>query len=290
MHDKDAKMEPGMVVGKGQPYRPPSLRVRVYSQLESSPGSQLSPVNKVVVAVILASVMLGIAGTEPAVQSSLGLALPIAELTFGAFFFVELALRTWAAGVRPEYAGPWGVFRYLTQPLSIVDILVIASLLAPFFGPEFAVLRLLRVVRLIALAKFGRYSSALHRLLRAFARRRYELLMSLVIACLVFLIAATGMYAIEGNVQPEAFGSIPRALWWALTTLTTVGYGDVYPVTPLGRMFAGLMAVAGIGLIAMPTGILAAAFTEMGQRGDAADAAIYTDTGTEDYENYDGTT
>ena len=271
MHDKDAGMETG--------HGPPSLRARVYSQLESSPGNQLSPVNKVVVAVILASVVLGIAGTEPVVQASLGVALPIAELALGAFFLVELVLRTWVAGIRPKYAGAKGMLRYLAQPLSIVDILVIVSLLAPFFGPEFAVLRLLRIVRLIALVKFGRYSIALRRLMRAFARRRYELLMSLVIAGLAFLIAATGMYAIEGNVQPEAFGSIPRALWWALTTLTTVGYGDVYPVTPLGRMFAGMMAVAGIGLIAMPTGILAAAFTEMGQPEEAADA------GKEDHEN-----
>ena len=143
----------------------------------------------------------------------------------------------------------------------------------------------MRIVRLIALAKFGRYSIALSQLIRAFVRRRYELLMSLVIAGLVFLIAATGMYAIEGSVQPEAFGSIPRALWWALTTLTTVGYGDVYPVTPLGRVFAGLMAVAGIGLIAMPAGILAAAFTEIGQQGKDTDADISSGAGKEDDES-----
>ena len=143
---------------------------------------------------------------------------------------------------------------------------------------------MLRVVRLIALAKFGRYSIALRQLMRAFARRRYELLMSLLIAGLVFLVAATGMYAIEGSVQPEAFGSIPRALWWALTTLTTVGYGDVYPVTPLGRVFAGLMAVAGIGLIAMPTGILAAAFTELGHGDDPTEADISTHVGAIDDE------
>ena len=78
----------------------------------------------------------------------------------------------------------------------------------------------------------------------------------------VLLISASVMYVIEGPVQPEAFGSIPRSLWWAIATLTTVGYGDVYPVTALGKFFAGLSAVAGIGLIAMPTGILAAAFSE----------------------------
>lgn len=273
-----------MAAGNGHPQDPPTLRERVYAQMESAPGHELSPINKLVVTVILASVVVGIAGTEPTVQASLGLALPIVELVLGAFFVIELALRTWAASVQPAFAGPRGMLRYLTQPLSIVDLLVIVSLLAPFFGPEFAVLRLLRVVRLIALAKFGRYSIALRQLMRAFARRRYELLMSLLIAGLVFLVAATGMYAIEGNVQPEAFGSIPRALWWALTTLTTVGYGDVYPVTPLGRVFAGLMAVAGIGLIAMPTGILAAAFTELGHGDDPTEADISTHVGAIDDE------
>ncbi|MCB1761220.1 MAG: ion transporter [Gammaproteobacteria bacterium] len=271
-------------MAKGSPHRSPSLRALAYAQLESSPGRQLSTINKLVVALILVSVLLGIAGTESLVQASLGLLLPMTELALGLFFLIELALRTWAAGVRSEYAGPKGALRYLAQPLSIVDILVVVSLLAPFFGPELAILRLLRIVRLIALVKFGRYSVALRRLFSAFARRRYELLMSLVIASLVFLIAATGMYAIEGGIQPEAFGSIPRALWWALTTLTTVGYGDVYPVTPLGRVFAGLMAVAGIGLIAMPTGILAAAFTEMGDRGETAAVATARDSATEKIE------
>ena len=178
-----------------------------------------------------------------------------------------------------------GAFRYLTRPLSVVDILVIASLLAPFFGPEFAVLRLLRIVRLIA---FGQVWALLDRpssALRAFARRRYELLMSLVIAGLVFLIAATGMYAIEGNVQPEAFGSIPRALWWALTTPTTVGYGDVYPVTPLGRVFR----TDGSSRHRIDWRCQRASWLQRSPRwGNAVkdtDADIYTDAGTEDDEN-----
>lgn len=86
--------------------------------------------------------------------------------------------------------------------------------------------------------------------------------MSLGLATLLLLVSSTMLYLIEGAHQPETFGSIPRTMWWSIATLTTVGYGDVYPVTPLGKIFAGMTAVTGIGLIAMPTGILAAAFSD----------------------------
>jgi voltage-gated potassium channel len=78
----------------------------------------------------------------------------------------------------------------------------------------------------------------------------------------LLLISSTFLYLVEGDAQPEAFGSIPRAMWWSIATLTTVGYGDVIPVTALGRVFSGVTAIIGIGLIAMPTGILAAAFSD----------------------------
>jgi voltage-gated potassium channel len=96
--------------------------------------------------------------------------------------------------------------------------------------------------------------------------RRYELGVSLLAAGAVLLASAVMLYLVEGQVQPDAYGSIPRALWWSIVTLTTVGYGDVYPVTLAGRMLGGLTALAGIGLIAMPTGILAAAFSDAFQK------------------------
>lgn len=103
--------------------------------------------------------------------------------------------------------------------------------------------------------------------------RRTELILTLGLALIAMLVASTFLYWAEGDVQPDKFGSIPRALWWSVVTLTTVGYGDVYPVTPLGKIFAAILAVGGIGLIALPTGILAAAFSDAMQRRRERDQA-----------------
>ena len=127
-------------------------------------------------------------------------------------------------------------------------------------------LRLFRLVRILRLAKLGRFSLAMRHLSQAVSERRVELLLSLMLAAFVLVFAAAGMYALEGASSPEAFGSIPRAMWWSVCTLTTVGYGDIYPHTVPGKILGGLTATAGIGLIAMPTGILAAAFSDAFQR------------------------
>ena len=112
-----------------------------------------------------------------------------------------------------------------------------------------------QLVRILRLARLGRFSVAMRHLSQAVSERRDELLLSLMLASFVLVFAAAGMYFLEGENDPETFGCIPRAMWWSVCTLTTVGYGDIYP-------HGGLTAVAGIGLIAMPTGILAAAFSD----------------------------
>lgn len=244
------------------------MRLRVRCALNPESSGHFHPASRFIAAVILISVVLGVLGTEPTLQDRFSVALKIAEIIIGAIFIVEFSLRLWSAGTDSRYAGWSGLFRYLRRPLSIIDVIVILTLLAPMFGAELTVLRLLRLLRMIALAKFGRYSVALRTLARALMAKRYELSLSVVLASLILLLSATGMYILEADVHPDAFGSIPRALWWSIATLTTVGYGDVYPVTAAGRVFAGITAIAGIGLIALPAGILASAFSELSQRQD----------------------
>lgn len=138
-----------------------------------------------------------------------------------------------------------------------------------FLGNEAFLLRMFRLIRIIRVARLGRFSSALQAINEAVHARRFELMMSFAIASMLLLLSSTLLYIVEGGIQPETFGSIPRAMWWSVATLTTVGYGDVYPVTTIGRIFAGLTAITGIGLIAMPTGILASAFSDAIQKRDA---------------------
>lgn len=245
-----------------------TVRRRLYRQLEPSQwdGPGLSPANLAILMLVFTSVGLAILGTERSLRGD----ITEIEVYSGWFFFfvflAELLLRAWAAGEEELYRGPIGKIRFLLRPSSIIDIVAIFSFLAPIIGIDGFILRLIRILRIIALGKIGRYSNALKSVAEAVSSRKYELSMSLFFALILLIISATAMYMIEGPRQPDKFGSIPRALWWAVATLTTVGYGDVYPVTTIGKVIAGITAVMSIGLIALPAGILASAFSDAVQK------------------------
>lgn len=180
-------------------------------------------------------------------------------------FAVEFALRFWSEGENPRHKGVAGRLRFLTQFVTIADVLAfLPELIVMLFFPHLAGgwLTALRALRLFRLFKLARYVPAFAIVGAAVARAWAPLMAALAVAAAQLYIAAMLLYFIEGDAKPEAFGSITRALWWAVVTLTTVGYGDVYPETALGRVAAGLVAIAGIGIVAMPTGILASAFAE----------------------------
>lgn len=246
-----------------------TLRHRVYCQLyaEAQPEGRLTLTNKVVVTVILVSVLLAIIGTEQQVMSENRSVLRWAEFGFGLFFLVEYLARFWAAAEQPGDASDTAKrLKWSRSFFAIIDLVVVIGALLPFFVTGAPVLRLLRLLRLAALLKFGRFSQALRELGRAIVDRRYDLFVTGALAMVLLLAGATALHWAEGAVQPEAFGSIPRAMWWSIITLTTVGYGDVSPITPLGKILAALVALSGIGLVAMPTGIIAAAFSDAMQR------------------------
>jgi voltage-gated potassium channel len=180
-------------------------------------------------------------------------------------FTVEFALRFWSEGENPNHRGFMGRLRFLTTPMAIADVLAfLPELLMMLFMPTIggASLRLLRALRLFRLFKLARYVPAFSIVGAAVRRAAPALFAALCVAAAQVYVAALMLYTIEGEDKPQQFGSITRALWWAVVTLTTVGYGDVYPDTALGRIAAALVAIAGIGIVAMPTGILASAFAE----------------------------
>lgn len=180
-------------------------------------------------------------------------------------FAVEFLLRLWSEGENPKHKGFSGRLRFLAQPITISDLLAfLPELIVLVFLPDLhgGWLAALRALRLFRLFKLARYVPAFSIVGAAVKRAGAPLFASLCVAAAQVYLAAMLLYFIEGDTKPEQFGSITRALWWAIVTLTTVGYGDVYPETVLGRVAAALIAIAGIGIVAMPTGILASAFAE----------------------------
>jgi voltage-gated potassium channel len=235
-------------------------------ELRVAPG--LSPVNKAVAWLILASILLGILETEATIRIDREAFFATADLVVTLAFAVEYVLRVWASAENPRYRSRWA---YARSPAAILDLVAILVIAASYVDAEGFLLRLARLIRLLRLARLGRFSHAWETVIHAIGRRRHELCISLMVTALLLVITSSLLYLVEGSLQPEAFGSIPRAMWWSVATLTTVGYGDVVPVTPLGRIFGAISAVIGIGLIAMPAGILAAAFSDVMRARDPED-------------------
>lgn len=123
-------------------------------------------------------------------------------------------------------------------------------------------LRILRVIRLFRILKITRYVKALSLIQQVVRRKRTELMVTTGLLGVMLVLISSVMYIIENDAQPDKFGSIPDTMWWGVATLITVGYGDVFPVTPLGKLLSGIIAVLSLGLFALPTGILAAGFAE----------------------------
>lgn len=180
-----------------------------------------------------------------------------------AIFSVEYLARVWSSVDLEEAtdASPIiGRIKYMLSPIALVDLISIV----PFYlGLYLTIdLRFLRVLRLLRLFKLTRYSPALGALLDVIQRESEALLAAFVVLLIMLVISAGGIYLLENELQPETFGSIPASMWWAIVTLTTVGYGDVVPVTTMGKLFGGLIGLIGIGMIALPAAIMASGFAE----------------------------
>lgn len=189
--------------------------------------------------------------------------LRLISISVAVIFLVEYLLRIWTVDLdksgkkNPRLA-------YIFSFYGIIDLLAfLPVLLAPSISGS-VILRILRIIRLFQIMKFKPLTNGLKRIGAAVNRSKTELFLSMGVSLFLIFIGAVLMYMVEGEVQPDAFGSIPRALWWSMATLTTVGYGDVYPITATGKILASLMSLVGIGAVAMPAGILAAAFTAIG--------------------------
>jgi voltage-gated potassium channel len=232
-------------------------------------GQGLSPVNRAICILILLASLVAILETEPTLRRlAPGLFFAL-ETAFVTIFILEYLIRLYAVGEDPRYRGIGGRIRYVFSIWALIDLVAILPFFLGFLTHNNAfLLRLLRILRILRLSRLGRFSRAWAALAEALRTRVHELLLSVGVAGLLLLFSSACLHVVEAADQAEAFGSVPRALWWSIATLTTVGYGDVTPITALGKVFAGMTAIAGIGIIAMPTGILAAAFSDAFQNND----------------------
>lgn len=205
-------------------------------------------------ALIVATAVIISLETLPGLPQAARSALFAAEIVILAVFALEYLLRLACAAHPLRYAFSfWG----------LVDFIAIVPALL-FLFPDLVTVRMLRLLRLLRILKLFKANRALDRIALALDRVKAEFLIFLFIACLAVFLAAVGIHHFEHAAQPAAFGSIPASLWWAVATLTTVGYGDVYPITTGGRIFTGVILLIGIGIIAVPAGLITAALAETG--------------------------
>jgi len=249
-----------------------TLRRRVYLVLEGGPtGGWLGGiVEAVLIVLILLNVTAYTLQSVPAIERPYWFDFDLFEGISVAIFSVEYGLRLWTAMEDPIF-GQNGALRgrlgAAAQPLMVIDFFAIAPAYVSLFIP-FVDLRFLRLVRLLRLLKIARYSPALSTLAQVIVNERRALFGTLLLLCCATIFAAAGMHLVEGTAQPKAFGSIPDAMWWSITTLTTVGYGDVVPITLQGRLVAAVTMVTGLGLLALPVGIIATGFIDTIHRRD----------------------
>ncbi len=221
---------------------------RLLDESDAGPGRMFA---WLVQALVVVSVLISILDTFPNIPYGFKLVIIWSDWAIVLIFTLEYILRIIAS--RP-------LSKYAFSALGIVDLLAIA----PYWivGFDTRSIRVLRLVRLMRLLRLIRYSKALQRLGSAIKEIQDELAVFFMINIMVFIIASLLVWEFEHDAQPEKFGTFLDAAWWSIVTLTTVGYGDVYPVTPMGRLVAGLLVVLAVGMVAFPSGLLAAAFHE----------------------------
>jgi len=255
------------------------LRQRAHEILDMTvPGERAGALaNGLLMALIVLNVAAFIAGTVKAIEARFGEQLWAFEVISVAIFSAEYLLRLWSCVEDPRYSRPvLGRLRWAVSFMALVDLASILPFYISFLGLEgkldARVVRVVRLLRIFRIAKLGRYSTALQTLARVAKAKRAELVATISLIVLLLVISSSAIYFAEKDLPNTQFTSIPASMWWAIVTLATVGYGDVVPMTIAGRIIGGFVAILGIGLFALPTGILGSGFMDDIQRRRAEEA------------------
>ncbi len=241
------------------------LRHWLYQVLENH-GTELSLLARIInlglMLLILLNVISIIISSESTIHQDYLTFFELFEVFSLIIFTLEYFIRVWVSIEHNDKrcAHPFkSRLRYMLKPMALIDLFaILPSYFMVIFGTDLLVLRALRLVRVF---KLTRYSRSMELLVTVAKQEAETMISAIFILWIMIIIAATGIFLVEGDIQPKEFGSIPRALWWATVTLTTVGYGDVVPITIMGKVFGVVIVILGIGMAALPAGILASGFT-----------------------------
>ena len=213
---------------------------------------------------VLANVLAVILESEPYLSTRFGMAFDWFETFSIAAFSIEYLLRLWTCVEQSTYQNPVsGRLKFALSPMMLMDLAVIVPgyLPAQYFI-DLRFVRIVRLIRMLRLLKFARYSRTLQTFGTVFRQKQTDIGLMVLFLLVLVVISSSLMYFVENAGQPDKFSSIPASMWWSVMTLTTVGYGDIYPMTPLGKFIGSMIALIGIGFFALPAGVLAAAFAE----------------------------
>ena len=237
---------------------------RAYEILEGTTNDKVAKSFQIfIVVLITANVVMVIVETEEVITNPYGFLFNPFEIFSVIIFTIEYAGRLIVCTQNPKYANKkYARLRYAVSPMMLVDLAAILPFFLPFVVADIRFVRVIRLFRLFRLFKLARYSESLQTLGNVFKAKAGDLAVAFFVLFIVWIFASSLMYFAEHEAQPEAFGSIPSSMWWGIITLTTIGYGDTYPVTPAGKMIGTGVAVLGIAVYAIPAGIMASAFTE----------------------------
>lgn len=245
----------------------PNIRKRIWEILEKgNPNDKVSFYTDIfLITLIIFNIIAVLLETVDSIYSVYSTEFLIFERFSTFIFLIEYILRLWVC-VEEKIKNSQLITRlkYATTWPAIIDLLAVLSGLLPMI---FEVdLRILRALRMLRLLKFSRYFKVMNLLLGVLKEEKQSFLAAMFLLTIAMLIASTGIYLFEKDAQPDKFGSIPEAMWWAVATLTTVGYGDVTPITAMGKLFGAIITIIGIGTVALPSGILASGFSDQLKR------------------------
>jgi len=254
------------------------LRVKAYRLLESETSSSITAqiITWLLILLIVSNVAAAILASEQDYYLSHKSTFIVFELVSLSLFCFEYLLRVWCCVEAKEYQDIPKLtarIKYIFTPIALIDLIaVLPFVIAMFFAVDLRMLRLIRVLRLL---KLTHYFKGFNIFISVIIKESKSITAAMMVMIFLIVIAASLMHSIEGSVQPEAFGSIIKSFWWAVVTMTTVGYGDVVPVTTAGKIISTFIMLIGVGLVALPAAMLAARFSEeLRERKEDLDAHI----------------